>query len=846
MHYFIGGLGHFLVILSFVTSIVATLGFFKATVAKTPDDSSSWLRFARRTFILHSVAVLGIIVSLFIIIHNHYFEYHYAWAHSSRALPVEYMISCFWEGQEGSFLLWLFWNIVLGAVVMRTNVKWQAPVMTIFGAVQAFLASMILGVVFFNELKLGSSPFILLRDAMPDAPEIIANPEFIPEDGTGLNPILQNYWMVIHPPVVFLGYATSLVPFSFVIAGLWLKKYKEWVRPALPWTIFGSAVLGLGIIMGGYWAYETLSFGGYWSWDPVENAVYIPWLVMVGSMHTMITYRKSGTALRASIVLVITVFILVLYSTFLVRSGILGDSSVHSFTDLGLSGQLLLYLFAFLLLSAGLAIARWRQLPAMKEEVNTYSREFWIFIGVTVLGLMALQVLIPTSIPVYKSFVNWIGFTSNAAQPEDPISFYSMWQMWLSVAVAILSGTGQFFWWKKMDRSKLVQAITIPIVIALFASSAIIIIGGMQEIGYMVLLTAAVYSIVANSTILIKLFRTSPKLSGGSIAHIGLALMLLGILFSEGYSKVVSKNIKGTFISRLEDDEFNQSNVVLRINQPRDVGGRLIQYKGRRLDVKGVPGYIAADKLLPLPIAGKALVLEDLKIDGKTYHRRNDTVEIHPENVYFEVDFIKEEGKQFTLFPRIQLNPQMGLVRSPDIKRGFARDLYTHVLYAPYLDVDEEGPEWSEPVSETVKFGGRFFIQDRVAMVDSIVGLRQVPGILLQEGDAAVQAHIRILDKDATYTARPIFFIKDKRVASQPSFVDELGVLLDISNILPDQKEIVLSYRTTERDFVILKALEKPQINILWIGTILLMVGFSFAIVRRYQEFRKMRDKGVE
>ena len=184
-----------------------------------------------------------------------------------------------------------------------------------------------------------------------DAPVFQMNPDFIPKDGNGLNALLQNYWMVIHPPTLFLGFATTLVPFAYCIAGLWTGKVNDWIRPALPWALFSAMVLGVGILMGAYWAYETLNFGGYWNWDPVENAVYVPWLVLVASYHTMITYRKSNTALKTSVILVVATFILILYSTFLTRSGILGESSVHSFTDLGLSGQLLIYLLVFTILS---------------------------------------------------------------------------------------------------------------------------------------------------------------------------------------------------------------------------------------------------------------------------------------------------------------------------------------------------------------------------------------------------------------------------------------------------------------------------------------------------------------
>jgi cytochrome c-type biogenesis protein CcmF len=142
-------------------------------------------------------------------------------------------------------------------------------------------------------LKLAAHLFVL-RDVIQD-PIFQINPEFVPKDGTGLNPLLQNYWMVIHPPTLFLGYATTLIPFSYVIAGLWKKDFKNWIKPALPWAILSTALMAIGQLMGAYWAYETLSFGGYWSWDPVENAVYVPWIIQVASMHTMIIFKKNNT-----------------------------------------------------------------------------------------------------------------------------------------------------------------------------------------------------------------------------------------------------------------------------------------------------------------------------------------------------------------------------------------------------------------------------------------------------------------------------------------------------------------------------------------------------------------------
>lgn len=293
-HANIGNLGHLSIIISLVTALLSAIGYY-ITAHKTENDKAqqSWKNFSKYTFYLHSFAVLSIITCLFIIIYNHYYEYYYAWSHSSNSLPVHFMISCFWEGQEGSFLLWMFWHCVLGIILLNTQKKWEAPMMAVFAFVQAFLASMILGIAF-GDIKIGSSPFILLRDFMVDAPIFQLQPEFVPKDGTGLNPLLQNYWMVIHPPTLFLGFASTLVPFSFCIAGLVKKDFSSWIKPTLPWAHFSAMILGIGILMGAYWAYETLNFGGYWNWDPVENAVYVPWLVLVAAIHGMLIAVKNG------------------------------------------------------------------------------------------------------------------------------------------------------------------------------------------------------------------------------------------------------------------------------------------------------------------------------------------------------------------------------------------------------------------------------------------------------------------------------------------------------------------------------------------------------------------------
>lgn len=844
LHLGIGNAGHIFVIISFVASILASFAYGKA--AKNNElGKDPWVSFGRKVFIVHGIAVIAAVVTLFLIIYYHYFEYQYAYSHSSVNLAVHYMVACFWEGQEGSFLIWTLWNALLGFVIIGTNKKWEAPVMTVFSLVQAFLASMILGLVF-GDFKLGSSPFILMRDVVSD-PVFLINPNFVPTDGTGLNPLLQNYWMVIHPPLTFLGFALTLIPFSFCIAGLWRRDFTGWIRPALPWTVLGGVVLGTAIVMGAYWAYDTLNFGGYWNWDPVENAVYVPWLVLIASMHTMIVFKKSETALKTSIVLVISTFILILYATFLTRSGILGNTSVHSFTDLGLSGQLLIYMLFFMVGSIVLAAFRWKKIPSSEKEASTYSREFWIFIGALTLCLMAFQVIVPTSFPVINKIVELFGGISTLAPPANQIEFYSKWQLWFAVGIALLSGTGQFFYWKKMDKDKLKSAMINPILISLVLSAIIFTTQKIFNPTYILILVAATYSVVSNATILLGLLKSkSYKLTGGSVAHIGIAMMLIGIMFSEGYSRVISKNT--TTISDVFTEQENLDNVVLFLNDPKVMAGYKLLYKGEGVSAQNVPGYIKKSLLRETEDPHYKVAVKPITYEGKTYAEAEDTLYFRtPENTYHEIEYTSmSSGKQFTLFPRIQMNKAMGRsIQSPSIKKSWNKDMYTFVQLQN--DFDEEYTDWSE--KETIRLdsiGQRFFVNDYVAQYQGLERIPKVTFADLGPNDIAVRANIIVFAEEGVqHLLQPIFLIINNNSVQSVEMNQEIAAKISLETISPETGSVEIGIQTTQKDWVILQAIEKPHINILWIGTIIMIIGFGIATRRRYVEFVKMRDKDI-
>jgi cytochrome c-type biogenesis protein CcmF len=864
MHYWIGNTGHLAIISSFVTALLATYGYAQAS--RNTLEAPKWQRFSRIVFGIHAVSVVTVVASLYWIIYNHYYEYHYSWDNSSRSLPGYYVISSFWQDQEGSFLLWIFWLAMIGLVLIRyfngskaeQKMKFEAPTLAVFGLVQAFLCSMILGVVIPGlDFKIGSSPFLLLREAHPEWPVWAMKPDFIPEDGNGLNPLLQNPWMVIHPPTLFLGYALTLVPFAFAIAGLWRKEYKNWIKPALPWTGVGALILGVGIMMGAIWAYETLNFEGYWNWDPVENGIYVPWLVLVGALHTMIIYQNNKSTLRISAILVIAQFVLVLYATFMTRSGILGNASVHSFTDLGLSGQLLIYLLTFTVGSIALLVWRWKDMPSSEKEISTYSREFWIFCGATVICMAAFQVIVTTSIPVYNTLLANFGIKSNLALPADQVKHYTQFQQWFFVVIVILNGIGQFFWWGKVKREqpervakgKMVveakgislnlgpwEVFSTPLVITLLATGILIVLMGVSNVTYIILFLTAMFSIVTNFTTIVTVLKGKWKLSGGAVAHIGVALMLIGILFSAGYSKVVSQNKSGLIIFNDKNvaTKENVENQLLWLNQPQQLDKYLVTYKGKYVQARDMPGYVPRESVELIENDFHAVALKDLTHDGKTYHKKGDTLEVFPENTYYEVEYRQQDGKIFSLFPRIQINPRMGNAVSPAIRHEVKRDIYTHIMDAPMPNQERQ---WSETENYTVAIGDTLFLNDYVALFRGVQPVKEVEGVALGPGDAAVKADIEVFDKSGrSVTVDPVYFIKDRNVGLRAATSDELGLRVRLTQIDPKTGKFTFGVNATQRDYIVMKAIEKPHINLLWIGTGLLVVGMFLSTKRRFGE----------
>lgn len=796
-HLLPGLLGHFFVTLSLVASLVATFAYFKTTQLKLEPAAASWKNLARGAFITEAISVFAIFGILFYIISNHFFEYKYAWQHSSRTLEVKYLLSCFWEGQEGSFLLWSIWHCVLGLILIRRGRQWEAPVMTIVSFAQVCLATMIAGIYFFNW-RMGSNPFVLLRNEM-DAP-IFSQPNYLSliKDGNDLNPLLQNYWMVIHPPVLFLGFASTIVPFAFAMSGLWTKRFGDWTRPALPWALFSAAVLGTGIMMGGRWAYESLNFGGYWAWDPVENASLVPWLTLIGGIHTLLIYKHAGHSLRAAHFLFLVTFSLVLYSTFLTRSGVLGDTSVHAFTDLGMNFQLLAFLFVFLIPAFVLFSLRYKEIPHIVKEEQTSSREFWMFIGSLIFFLTSVFITIATSLPVINKL-----FRTNFTMGEDTLFSYNRVIIFVAIILGLLTAVTQYLKYKQTDAKFFWRRIGWPSIIAVAVASLVLAFGNINYqdhgAGFLGAIwfasVCSIYAVIANLAYIWVGMKGKLKLSGGSVAHVGFGFVLVGILISSSKKEVLSWNTSGIFVPLGESKITGKAGENLTL-------------------VKGVPATMGNYDV--------------------TYERDS----VHPKKPlwYYQIRFkSKTSNEQFILTPNAFVNYKgnQGLMANPDAKHYWDHDIFAYITSLPD---PEKNQDTSSFKPQSIKTGDTAFYSNGYYVLQDLATQTNIPTGGLAPTDKVYVAKIKVFSKNNTsYTVKPFLIDKGGSLFPVQDTVLSENLIFQLNNVNGNTAELRIKEPHSVLQYVTLKAYKFPFINLLWGGVIIMVAGIVLSIVRRVQ-----------
>jgi len=751
-------MGQTLIILSFASAFLASMLYFSAHFGKTKN-----IRFAR--FFFHA-AVIGTISSaafLMYLILTHQFQYTYVWNYSSSDLPANLLISTFYAGQEGSFHLWAFLMAVLGIFLLsytsqkdkNNKDRYEPQVMAVFALIQSFL-------LFIMILK---SPYLHVWESFPGEVQI----GFVPQEGRGLNPLLQNFWMTIHPPILFMGFSALAIPFCFAIAALMKNEYNKWLKLAMPWTLFAAMVLGIGIMLGGYWAYGVLGWGGYWGWDPVENSSLVPWIIIIAAIHTMITDQKTGKFKKTSLLLSILAYIFVLYSTFLTRSGILGDASVHSFVDPGQQVYLFLVVFLSLFGLGGIALILFRLKSLKPEKTETQSsilsRESALFIGAITLCATALIVAVGTSWPI---------FAKGTVDPE----FYNKMNLPLAILIASINGFSLLLKWKHSEEKQFLKSLYIPIAVTA-GITVVLIIFGLRDILLAVFAAAALFAFFINAQIIYSIVQKNTAKAGPYIAHLGIMLLFLGIIGSGKYSEEV--------------------NVSLPIGETKEALGYNMTY------IKATP------------------------IPGE------------PDKYHFNV-VVEKDGKGFLLQPIMYYSEYSeGVMKNPD----WANLVYKDVYLSPMaLEVPEEFPkedviQFNKGEEKDVKGLKIKFIDfdrsnfDRDAMQEgkeSIMGVQLevtdgkntetvIPELLFTEGS---QHYIPVKMKNSEkYT----FYLSNMNIQDESSV--SVAVVDDTEEKNSESPEIL-----------VLTASIKPFINFVWVGTLIMGLGFFFSIMNRYKNLK--------
>jgi len=526
-------LGNGLLVFALTATVLANV-LFTVSRRKGGERLRPW---AGRSVVAGALGIVAASVWLMTLIANHRFDIHYVAEYTSKASATRYLVAAFWGGQEGSILLWAFWTAVLGWVLSRKSGDRTAWVWPVFGVVQAYLLGLLL-------LK---SPFRPV-----DGP--------IPLDGKGLNPLLQNPWMVIHPPILFLGFASTAVPAAWTVHALLHKDWDGWVKSAFPWTLFSFATLGFGLSLGGYWAYETLGWGGFWAWDPVENTSLVPWLFLTAMLHGFAVQRRNGGFRIGNLLIGALPFAAMNYGTFLTRTGVLSDFSVHSFSSLGpdaykvmLGATLLVALAPLVLL-----VLRWKGIPRDKAIPAPVSREAGFVAAALLLALMGLGVTLGMSAPLITKL--WM--PKGAALQAD---YYNQIGYPLGLVMAVLMSLTPYLAWKTGDAGDALKRLWPPYIAAILCTIAMT--GFAWKLGirkpWMVLLFAtSMFTTLANAWLVAPRLKSSGgrRTLGGFVAHMGAGMTLAGVAVLVAFStqheavplvKGETKEVAGTKLTYL-------------------------------------------------------------------------------------------------------------------------------------------------------------------------------------------------------------------------------------------------------------------------------------------------------
>jgi cytochrome c-type biogenesis protein CcmF len=546
----------------------------------------------------------------------------------------------------------------------------------------------------------------------------------------------------------------------------------------------------------------------------VENASLVPWMVLVSGIHCLLIYRHTGHSLRATYFFLILSFLLVLYSTYLTRSGDLQDTSVHAFTGEGITRRhLQAFVLVFVLPALYLFFRNYKKIPHIVKEEETSSREFWMFIGSLVLFLSAASIIIMTSIPVFNKlaalFTGKDKLIKAMAFGEESAFAYNRIQVFVAVVIGLLTAFGMYLKYKTTGKEFLKRLIW-PSVAALIVAGLILAFGGIDYrehgIGYLIAIwmaiTAAVYAIIANASYIWLGVKGNIKRSGGSVAHVGFGLLLAGILISSSKKEILSYNTSGI--------------PVFFGNESKEAPGEnLTLIKGMRTDM------------------GKYWV---------TYEKDS----AHPKKPlwFYYVQFDAKNGKEkFTLTPNAFVNYKgnEGLMANPDSRHYWDHDVFTYITSLPDPEKNQDTASF-RPQSVTI--GDTLFYSKGYAVLESLTSRDNIPQPGFDPGDSASVASLKVYAKTGSeYTLQSLLINKGGNYLTSPDTLTAENLVVQLQKVSGNIAELGIKESNTIMQYLTLKAYKFPFINLVWLGTLIMVTGFFIAMFRRIQTNRSSLRK---
>jgi cytochrome c-type biogenesis protein CcmF len=518
-------LGQFALAISFIVAIYAIVASLVGIRARNDKLIAS----GRNAAICNCIAISTAIFALGYLFLTNDFSVAYVAAHSSIDLPLHFKISSVWGGQEGSLLFWSWILTVYSALVILQNRNKHRSMMP-------YVTSVLMGTsLFFTAMHLFvANPFRLGGIQMPGG----ALRLFHPADGLGLNPLLQDTLMVIHPPMLYAGMVGFAVPYAFAIAALMTRQLGDtWIRTSRRWTMIAWGVLAIGILLGGNWAYHELGWGGYWAWDPVENASLMPWLIGTAYLHSVMVQEKKGMLKIWNIVLVIAAYTMSIFGTMITRSGLI--DSVHAFAKSDIGGYFMAFIVVTIAGSAYLILDRLPYLRPDNQMGAVVSRESSFLFNNLVLLVSCFAVLWGTMFPVLSDWYNGNKITVGAP-------FFNRVNVPIAIFLLFLTGVGPLLAWRKASTNSLKRNFLLPASIALASGVPLYLMG----VNHFYAWLSLVMSIFVGITIIrefykgaqaraygtgerfhqaiVNLTMRNTRRYGGYIIHFGFVLLFIG------------------------------------------------------------------------------------------------------------------------------------------------------------------------------------------------------------------------------------------------------------------------------------------------------------------------------